>query len=405
MGRKADKKPTLIESFDFCRPRRTLDCEDSALEIFFQHFELHKLYQQRAVISNSLRRLIEVAHCYHPMLWLVGVTSAQINEEKLDQVEELDAHMHVALVPKAMFAQWCLRGRSLTNQAETMPNGGAEWGDDQRSLERSARSRGVMVIEGTGFLEPTGENATLDLQSALYHLLGTEAGPAFELARKVYGYSRGAPSGFYKVVVGMYTAAFLQRGGTACGFVPCYADDLSRYAVRFQDVTADRERKNIAVRMLPPASRAVLAEVERVSVDLYPVGPLEHANLRDYDNDSDVLQTARRNVALCLTALNKLARRITSNTAVVPMRTSLVYYLKYEACTLEALSALVGAVQRVLASRVCHMVQLNGTQQAEVEFTLESVGITEERVAHDFGMFRVALQVAVPLVSSSTARN
>lgn len=425
----------LIESFDFCRVRRALDCEDSALEINFQFYELHKLYrEQYARMTPALRRLVEVAHLYHSTLWLVGVSSAQINEERMGDVKEMDAHMHVALVPKAMWLDWCRRGSGGGGSGSTidpavMPTASAEWGDTEQAIERSRHCHGVMINEGTGFLEPTGEDDTLDMRTILYQLLGDAAGPAFELARKVYGYKRGAPSGFYKLVVGIYTPAFLLRGGTACGFVPCYRDDLGKYVVRFQDATADRERQMVAVRMLPPISRAAWEEVQRVAADLYPVGPLEHANLHDTTRDAPWVKAARANVEQAAQKLRRLAiahslapPSSSSSSSSSPSSSSLslsgfghddrvpvMYYLKYEACTRDALDALVSAVTRRLftsSSAVMHSPR-DPTRDVEIEvsdatvassqrivtfrFVLDAVDVSEERVSPDLGAFRVVL--------------
>lgn len=332
-----------IESFDFARMLLKLDCEDGGKEVVIEFMALVALRATRsggsgAVVSPALARLVEVACMYIPFMWLVAVSSIEINEDHMERLDDLPAHMHAALVPASMWRAWTADVR----EQPPLP----AWCDDD-AVRRSARAPGVLIIEGTGFLDGTGDDPTLEQRTLLYNVVASQAGAAWNNARKEFGFNRGAPSGFYKILVVSYSPAWAEHG--LCGFVPMQAGDTGNYGLRFQDVNApqaDRARwASIRFRPLPALTVDERRVVERVALEHYPLAalPLPSGSATFvYRRAEPVADTLRAQLAT-LVANDATLRdaAATHHCTAVPVR----WYLNYANMTPDAADAIVRALR------------------------------------------------------------
>lgn len=254
-----------IESFDWARALLKLDCEDGTQETLLEFLVLaQQLAPQQC--SPALAKLILLARSYVPFSWLVGVSSYEINMDALNEVDDMAAHMHAALVPLCLWERWT----SAHRQLPAVP-----WASQQARLD-SSWSPGVVIIESTGFLNGSADDPALDERSALYTVVGSVAGTGWRNARKEYGIYRDRPSSFYKMLVMAYTPAYADSG--YCAFVPQTTSALQLYGLRFQDVLAPltvAANAGMCMTPLSPLTAAELQAVRRAGHDDYPLCSLQ----------------------------------------------------------------------------------------------------------------------------------
>lgn len=187
------------------------DCEDDGLEIYYHTLELRDLPD--AASDPALLRLQRVRHCFYAQLLLAGVESGDIGGD-FKVLERIGAHLHCAIVPKALFA-------TIYGDKTPLPQL-AELGDSPEALERSRRLW-IVPLEGTGYLSPHGTGEPPGLKAARDHLAALDTDKAaFGHLGRYYFWDRVTQQRwhFYMLVAYVWTGELLERGLNVCAFAP-----------------------------------------------------------------------------------------------------------------------------------------------------------------------------------------
>lgn len=327
--------------------------------------------------NRALQKLQSIRRRFYCFLWLVGVSNAEINGDYAKQ-ERMDAHMHAALIPKAAFRKW-------TRDSNFSVPESREWGDDAESLRASERDS-VIVLEGTGVLDPSGRGEPAEL-GAVRAAVASKCPEAFADLRRVYTYERGGVElAFYQVGCKALSPEFWVRGSGVTAFAPSPATTTKKptYGVRFKDLVREPALDNDTVRMWPePALDSdVRTLMESEMRDLHPVPQLVPASPAPDDAAAPVRKRMRALQAELRKAVAARSLQLTRADDDDHNRKSkrqiyeLVYYCDYAQASDERCAALA----RALGS-----------------LDLTSVIIVEEAVTPEVGGFRLAFGVRATL--------
>lgn len=198
---RADRKRFLrkpLESFDLARTRGAGDCEDLALEIVLEAAELMLL--PKAGLSRALSQMQVLREMYVFCMSLGGVSSAEINGD-YGQLKQMGAHMWAMMIWRQLWNHWWRQG-----------NGSPQ--DRKQALGKPPGDQYVLVLEGTGFLEPEAVTRNILADERAQAILEASPGKPLAGMRKWFFYKRGQRSRFYQTVQVLFTNEYLLEART-----------------------------------------------------------------------------------------------------------------------------------------------------------------------------------------------
>lgn len=370
-----------IESFDFCRALLKLDCEDGAMEAIM---EFMSLVQLDGSLSPALAHLVKVARMYVPFLWLVGVSSMEINEEKMGNVRNMGAHMHAAFVP---WNQWIHWSRNDPN-AKARP----AWATDE-AVRNSAFAPGVLLVEGTGYLDGSGDDPTLGDRQLVYNVVSTQLPSKWDRARKEFGFVRGGPSQFYKLLVVAYSPVWAEYG--QCGFVPMIEGDKSHYGLRFQDINVLQQEesrwRNICFRALPSLNADEIVLVHQAANQHYPLSSLSKPTCPEtfYAACQQPATEMVHKLAKLLIKSSKSRREYSGPVRRVPVR----WFISYSNMNNSTISSLSDALDAVATGAPMEYRYTAGAKQSAFTAWIVNYSLKRQDVMDGLGTYQLELMI------------
>ena len=258
------------------------DCEDAASEFLIEADELRRLQTSDPLLTLMKR----VLSAFYVVMLLDGISGREINLQSRDAA--LGAHMNSALINKGQFVKWAQNydshAQATAQKRRTQapaPALRSQYAPSEAERQFSALFPPVVMMEGTGPLDPNGVEAAQEDQEAEHAVTSAIEAASDLVANQIrpmfhYDSSGKRQSKFYKTAKVMMMDEIMKSGGGQSMWLLCVQakpDARLTASVEFQAIASASDA--IQAMPEPELTPEQLQTARHYALDLHPMPDLE----------------------------------------------------------------------------------------------------------------------------------